>query len=99
MAKIGQKWDLSKIPDSWFFSKSEANARYKKAISRSNKPQNPGVPRSYLKKKVNGKWFYRVSFIQSSERRNFERDLWASYGFYTHYDSKFDDGFYVRRTP
>jgi hypothetical protein len=97
MNNISKKWDLNRIPEKWTFSKEQAESVYKKSIATARGKLQPGVPRAYLKRKVNDRYYYRVCYLQPGEQRNFARDLWASYGYYTYYDSKYPDGFYVRK--
>jgi hypothetical protein len=82
--------------EKWHFTKSQADSMYKRAIKESKKPAIPGVPNSYMKRKVNRQWFYRVNHLHPGEQRNYMRDLWGGYGFLTYY-SPDNVGFYVRR--
>jgi hypothetical protein len=82
----------------WHFTKLQANAMYKEAHVNA-KRNIPGVPKEYMKQKVNGVWFYRVNYLNPGEQRNYNRDLWGQYGYLTYYSNKRgnDSGFYVRR--
>ncbi len=96
MSEISKKWDLNRIPAHWIFTKAEANNTFKKAITAAKKKPLPGVPANFIKMVIMGKPFYAVSFFTSegSERAHFTKDLWESYGFFTHLHN---GNIYVRR--
>lgn len=85
MSDISKKWDLNRIPEHWIFTKADANRSFKKAVTTSKKKPLPGVPKDFIKVEIGGKPYYAVSFFSGygSERYQFVKDLWESYGFLT----------------
>lgn len=101
---IFKKWDLGKTHGHWVFTKSEADQRYKQAITASKRlASGTGRSSEYRNSlgvssiSLGGKPFYGVSFFMNSDkspRFQFTKDLWEYYGYLVH---GHDGGIYVRR--
>lgn len=94
--KISDKWDLSRIPENWHFTKAHANAVYKKATLESRTRSLPGVPQGWRRMKIGGEWYYFVNgYHANRDRFAFAKDLWNVHGFKVHGTQ--DGDIYVRR--
>ena len=89
MFDISKKWDLTRIPENWLFTKSKEESMYKNAITKPKQKMPQGVPEDYLKTKIGGNWYYAVVFtarsdMLSDDRFAIAKDQWQGYGYKVH---------------